>query len=128
MTDMNVVDSYLDSHLDDSIAELSRLAAQPSVAAQNWGLSECAELVGGLLAERGFSIDIMATKGAPVVFGERKGRSDKTLLFYNHYDVQPPEPLELWDSPPFEPTLRTINCSPVASATTRPTSPHACSP
>ena len=48
----------------------------------------------------------METAGAPVVFGERKGKSDKTLLIYNHYDVQPPEPLELWESPPFEPSLR----------------------
>jgi acetylornithine deacetylase/succinyl-diaminopimelate desuccinylase-like protein len=48
----------------------------------------------------------MATDGAPVVYGERKGKSDKTLLIYNHYDVQPPEPLELWESPPFEPEIR----------------------
>jgi acetylornithine deacetylase/succinyl-diaminopimelate desuccinylase-like protein len=48
----------------------------------------------------------MATDGAPVVYSERPGRSPKTLLIYNHYDVQPPEPLELWDSPPFQPTLR----------------------
>jgi len=99
-------DIYLEKHFDESIAELSRLAAQPSVAAQNWGLAECAEIVAEMLRKRGFATEIIPTGGAPVVFGERKGRSPKTLLFYNHYDVQPPEPLELWESPPFEPTLR----------------------
>ena len=106
MTDFQKIDSYLDSHLDQSIAELSRLAAQPSVAAQNWGLAECAGLVAEMLRKRGFEVEIIPTGGAPVVFGERKGRSDKTLLFYNHYDVQPPEPLELWVSPPFQPEVR----------------------
>ncbi|MGW8249692.1 MAG: M20/M25/M40 family metallo-hydrolase [Anaerolineales bacterium] len=100
------IDRYLEGHLDDSVAELSRLAAQPSVAAQNWGLEDCARLVAGMLEARGFSTEILPTGGSPVVFGERKGRSDKTLLFYNHYDVQPPEPLELWESPPFEPQIR----------------------
>jgi acetylornithine deacetylase/succinyl-diaminopimelate desuccinylase-like protein len=63
-------------------------------------------MVAEMLKSRGFTVEILASGGAPVVFGERKGRSNKTLLFYNHYDVQPPEPLELWESPPFEPTLR----------------------
>ncbi len=106
MPDFEHIDSYLDGNLEKSIAELSRLCAQPSVAAQNWGLNECAELVGEMLEVRDFEVQIMPTGGAPVVFGERKGRSGLTLLFYNHYDVQPPEPLELWKSPPFEPTLR----------------------
>ena len=100
------IDVYLEAHLDDSIADLSRLAAQPSVAAQNWGMDACADLVREMLQQRGFAVEILPTGGAPVVFAERKGKSGKTLLFYNHYDVQPPEPLELWDSPPFEPTLR----------------------
>src|SRR3990172_1232512 len=106
MKDFNKIDAYLESHLDQSIAELSRLAAQPSVAAQNWGLVECAELVARMLEQRGFRVEIHPTDGAPVVFAERKGRVDKTLLFYNRYDVQPAEPLELWESPPFEPALR----------------------
>ena len=106
MTELSKIDAYLDAHLDESIEELSRLAAQPSVAAQNLGLNECAALVGNMLRKRGFEVEVLQTDGAPVVFAERQGRSDKTLLFYNHYDVQPPEPLELWESPPFEPTLR----------------------
>ena len=106
MSEYNKIDSYLDKNLDKSLAELSKLVAQPSVGAQNWGLKECAALVSELLKARGFDIQIMETGGAPVVFGERKGRSDRTLLIYNHYDVQPPEPLELWESPPFEPSLR----------------------
>ena len=59
-----------------------------------------------MLEKRGFKIQILPTEGAPVVYAERKGKNDKTLLFYNHYDVQPPEPLELWESPPFEPERR----------------------
>ena len=106
MADFNKIDSYLDAHLDESIAELSRLAAQPSVAAQNWGLAECAALVAGMLQKRGFEVETIPTGGAPVVYAQRKGRSAKTLLFYNHYDVQPAEPLELWDSPPFQPEVR----------------------
>ena len=106
MVDYKEFDAYLESHLDGSIEELKRLAAQPSVGAQNWGLEECAALVGEMLRARGFQVEIISTDGAPVVFAELRGRGERTLLFYNHYDVQPPEPLELWDSPPFEPTLR----------------------
>ncbi len=106
MTDYKKVDAYLEKNLDKSIAELSELVAQPSVGAQNLGMKECAALVGGMLKARGFKVEIMDTGGAPVVFAERKGESDKTLLIYNHYDVQPPEPLELWETPPFEPSLR----------------------
>lgn len=104
--DMARMDRYLEENLERSLAELSRLVAQPSVSAQNWGLAECAGLVGEMLERRGFRVEIHATSGAPVVFAERAGRGGKTLLFYNHYDVQPPEPLELWESPPFEPSLR----------------------
>jgi len=106
MDDYTAIDEYLHNHLDESIAELQRLVAQPSVAAQNWGLAECAALVAEMLQKRGFRVEIIPTGGAPVVFAERPGRSPKTLLFYNHYDVQPPEPLDLWLSPPFEPQLR----------------------
>jgi acetylornithine deacetylase/succinyl-diaminopimelate desuccinylase-like protein len=106
MTDYTRFDSYLETNLDKSITELSKLVAQPSVGAQNFGMQECALLVEEMLRKRGFNTNITPTPGAPVVFGERKGRNRKTLLFYCHYDVQPPEPLELWQTPPFEPSLR----------------------
>jgi acetylornithine deacetylase/succinyl-diaminopimelate desuccinylase-like protein len=100
------LDRYIKDHVSDSLSELARLCAQPSVSAQNWGLEECAALVGEMLVRRGFQVQIIPTPGAPVVYGERVGKSDRTLLFYNHYDVQPVEPLDLWDSPPFEPAIR----------------------
>lgn len=106
MTDLAAVDRYIEEHLDDSLAELSRLCAQPSVSAQMLGIQECAELVADMLRRRGFRVEVIATGGSPVVYGEADGQSDQTLLFYNHYDVQPPEPLELWSTPPFEPAIR----------------------
>ena len=106
MKDYARIDSYLIEHLTESLDELSRLVSQPSVGAQNLGMQECAALVAGMLQKRGFKVEILPTGGAPVVFGERKGTGSKTLLFYNHYDVQPAEPFDLWDSPPFEPSLR----------------------
>ena len=106
MTGFATIDHYIDTHLDENIEELSNLCAQPSVAAQNLGLAETADMVANMLAKRGFVVEILPTDGAPIVFGERKGISDKTLLIYDHYDVQPAEPLELWESPPFEPTIR----------------------
>ncbi len=106
MADFSAIDKYIETHLEDSIAELARLCAQPSVSAQGLGITECAELVASLLRRRGFTVEIIGTNGNPVVYAEAEGASDKTLLFYNHYDVQPPEPLELWDSPPWQLTRR----------------------
>lgn len=106
MSDYSKLDSYLEKNLDENLKELARYVAQPSISAQNLGMKECALIVKEMLEKRGFAAEIMATDGAPVVFAERKGKSDKTLLIYNHYDVQPPEPLELWETPAFEPTTR----------------------
>lgn len=100
---------YVDSHQDHAVKELIRLASQPSVSATGEGIQECAQLTRELLEERGISVRILKLSNAnPLVFGEIRSRenSGKTLLFYNHYDVQPPDPLELWESPPFKPTLR----------------------
>src|SRR6185312_1694789 len=102
------VDAYIDAHLDGWIAELTRLCRQPSVSARGEGIDECAQLVAELLRTRGFRAEVSPTAGGhPVVLAHAEGASTaRTLLCYNHYDVQPPEPLELWQSPPFAPELR----------------------
>src|SRR5690242_16474369 len=91
---------------DEARALLERLCRQPSVAAQGLGIGAMADLVEGLLAETGFRTERFAIEGAPpIVFGELAG-GPFTVLLYDHYDVQPPEPLELWESPPFAPEVR----------------------
>ncbi|CAN0392210.1 unnamed protein product, partial [Phaeothamnion confervicola] len=80
---------------------------QPSVAAQNVGMAETAELMRGHLERLGFSPELVDTRGGyPVVYGEKRGASDRTLSFYDHYDVQPAEPLDQWESDPWAAEIR----------------------
>src|SRR5262245_6594458 len=98
---------YLETHADEGQALLERLCRQPSVAAQGLGMAEMADLTEGLLRDAGFDTRRLHAEGAPpAIYGEQRGSSPFTLLLYNHYDVQPAEPVELWHSPPFEPTVR----------------------
>jgi acetylornithine deacetylase/succinyl-diaminopimelate desuccinylase-like protein len=86
------------------ITEYCRLE---SVAAQNRMMKETADWVEKLLKDTGFETQQITVAGAPnYVYGFMKGKSDFTLLLYNHYDVQPEAPIELWNSPPFEATER----------------------
>jgi acetylornithine deacetylase/succinyl-diaminopimelate desuccinylase-like protein len=104
---IDLVTAYLDEHAGDAQALLERLCRQPSVVAQNLGIVEMADMVESLLNENGFQTQRLYTEGAPpAMYGELRGRSPYTVLLYNHYDVQPAEPLELWHSPAFEPTVR----------------------
>jgi acetylornithine deacetylase/succinyl-diaminopimelate desuccinylase-like protein len=76
-----------------------------SVASQNRMMNETADWVENLLKDTGFKTRKLEVEGGPnYVFGTMKGQSDFTLLLYNHYDVQPETPIELWNSPPFEAT------------------------
>ena len=78
-----------------------------SVAAKNRMMRETADWVEKLLKETGFETRQIEVAGGPnYVYGYLKGRSDFTLLLYNHYDVQPEAPIELWESSPFEVTER----------------------
>jgi acetylornithine deacetylase/succinyl-diaminopimelate desuccinylase-like protein len=97
--------AWLEQRLDEHLAELTALCAQPSVSTRDEGVRECAGLVAEMLRRRGFAVELLETDGFPVVLGEL-GDGERALLLYNHYDVQPPEPLELWDTPPFEPAVR----------------------
>jgi acetylornithine deacetylase/succinyl-diaminopimelate desuccinylase-like protein len=107
MTDFAAIDSYLTEHRAEWMAELKELCAIPSVSARHEGIAECAALVARMLERRGFAVEVSETGGHPVVLGHAAGaNTSRTLLFYNHYDVQPPEPLDLWQSPPFELTER----------------------
>lgn len=92
---------------------LARLVALPTVSAENRAIPETAGLVRELLEELGLHVEIHPTAGAPVVYAEgggpnlsSDGRGVPTMLFYNHYDVQPADPLELWESDPFTLTER----------------------
>lgn len=104
--DYEAVDRYIDAHLEDYVTELAALCALPSVSAQGTAIDETVALVRAMLAERGFATEVLPTAGYPVVYARAAGSGPGTMLLYNHYDVQPPEPLDLWDSPPFELTRR----------------------
>ena len=93
----NQLDEYIEQNLERYLDELSALCAQPSVSAQNLGIQETAEFVKEMLDARGFETRIIPLSGGhPVVYAETAGDTDSTIIFYNHYDVQPPEPLDLW--------------------------------
>ena len=96
---------FVDKHMDHLLKDLQTLIRQPSISAKNEGIEECAILVSKILKKSGISSEILRLNknAAPLVFGEVKSKSNpnKTLLFYNHYDVQPVEPINEWYDPPF---------------------------
>jgi len=105
-TGLEDVFAYVDEGSDEYVETLRRLCRQPSVSAQDLGVDETAEMVASEMRRVGGDVRLIPTAGKPVVFAVFQGRGERTLSFYNHYDVQPPEPLELWDSPPFAPEVR----------------------
>jgi len=99
---------YVDENLDTFIEDLKSICSIPSISTQDEGIKECITRIKEILEESGLNVKVLELEGAnPVVYGEYKPEHyDKTIIFYNHYDVQPADPLKLWTSPPFEPAIR----------------------
>ena len=100
------VTKFIDNTIEDSLEALKKFSQIPSVAAKNQGLDQAAKLVEEMLKDTGLETEIHSTSGAPVVTGWLDVGERRTLLFYDHYDVQPAEPFDLWESPPFKPEIR----------------------
>ncbi|MHC4606218.1 MAG: M20/M25/M40 family metallo-hydrolase [Planctomycetota bacterium] len=97
----------IDANREKELERLFRIVRIPSVAAQNKGIKEASAFLHKELKDLGFSVRAWDGGGNPVLMAERKGPpGSKTLLFYDHYDVQPEDPLDKWESPPFEPAVR----------------------
>ena len=107
---LTTVSNYLDQHADRFLEELKEFLRIPTVSAD----PECkphlirgAEFVYKQLADLGMKAEIVPTAGHPIVYAEWLGAPGApTVMVYGHYDVQPPDPLDLWTTPPFEPTVR----------------------
>lgn len=103
--------AYLQENKDRFINELLDLLRIPSVSADSKfknDVRKAAEFIQKKLEEAGAdTVEICETKGHPIVYGEKKmGENLPTVLVYGHYDVQPADPYELWNSPPFEPVIK----------------------
>ena len=107
--------NYANEHYDDFLASLRELLAIPSIStdsAHQADMTRAANYVAERLHSLGMeNVKVYPTSHHPVVYGEwlGAGKDAPTALIYGHYDVQPPDPLDLWETPPFEPTQRGEN-------------------
>lgn len=104
---MNDVFNFIEDHRGLYLDWFYDACRIPSVSAQNTGMAEMADYLRTFLREKlDMEAELIQSPGYPFLFGEMPGDSDRTLLFYNHYDVQPVDPIGEWRSDPFQPTLR----------------------
>jgi acetylornithine deacetylase/succinyl-diaminopimelate desuccinylase-like protein len=105
--DLPSVFAYVDAHRQAFLGRLIDYVSRPSISAHGMGIGQVAEYIAGIMEEMGLQTQIMPTAGWPMVLGTYGDKSDlPTVLLYGHYDVQPPDPLDAWISPPFTPTIR----------------------
>lgn len=106
-SDLSDMFSWVDQHADSFLERLSDYLRRPSISAYGEGIAEVAEYIAGIMSQIGLKTQIIPTQGCPMVFGTYMvDPSRPTVLLYGHYDVQPPDPLDQWITPPFEPTIR----------------------
>ncbi len=104
---MEPIFNYIDGNRNLFINRLIDYLRQPSISAHGVGMDKVADYLVNWLVRLGFDARLMPTPGWPLVLGHRSDQPGApTVLLYGHYDVQPPDPLEDWISPPFEPTIR----------------------
>jgi len=114
---MENIKSYVSEHKDRFINELIELLKIPSISADSaysQDVLNTADAVKNALEKAGCdTVEICETPGYPIVYGEKTiDKNLPTVLVYGHYDVQPADPIELWDSPPFEPVIKTTTIHP----------------
>ena len=110
MSDLAKVESYLAAHKGRFLEELKEFLRIPSVSADSAFQAEtrrAGEWVAAQLRSIGLATEVVETPGHPIIYGEWLGAPGApTVLIYGHYDVQPPDPLDQWITPAFEPTVR----------------------
>lgn len=114
---MNSAKNYIEENKERFLNELIDLLKIPSISADSAYKKDviaCAEAVKTSLEKAGCdTVEICETPGYPIVYGEKIiDKNLPTILVYGHYDVQPPDPLDLWDSPPFEPVIKKTDIHP----------------
>lgn len=107
-TSLDRVYRYIDDNSDRFVEDLRKLCRQPSVSTLHEGVAECADDLKNMMDEVEIEAKVIEVEGGhPIVIATKRfAGAGKTIGFYNHYDVQPPEPLELWKTPPFSADLR----------------------
>ncbi|MBN9062491.1 MAG: peptidase M20 [Rhizobiales bacterium 65-9] len=105
--DLAKVFAHIDGNRDSFVKRVMDYVRHPSISAQNIGIAEVGAILLETLRKLGLEAESIPTKRHPMILGRwDKKPGAPTVLLYGHYDVQPPEPLEAWVSPPFEPTIR----------------------
>lgn len=105
MTSESILD-FIETNRKKNLDELIGLVKQKSISASGEGMEETVHKVCQLLKSIQAETQVISTPGHPIVFGEIKGERDFTVLLYGHYDVMAPDPIDEWNSPPFEPTIK----------------------